>query len=100
MRTEVPAIRKAALELLLLEDVAVVRDLLTGILVVVDQAVTHAIGLVKPDRCRVVADVPEGIDLLVLIVRHNTDTAVKPRLRHLLLEVRPFQRSVERLVRH
>src|SRR5262249_15836532 len=75
MRTEVASIRKAALELLLLEDIAVVRDLLARVFVIVDQAVAHAIGLMKPDRCRVVADIPKGVDLLILIVRHKADAA-------------------------
>src|SRR5262249_41746941 len=49
MRTEVASIRKAALELLLLEDIAVVRDLLARVFVIVNQPMTYPVGLMKPN---------------------------------------------------
>ena len=87
VRAVMRAVGEAALELLLLQDLAVVRDLLAGVFVLVNQAVAHTVGLVKPDRRGVVTDVPKGVDLLVLIVRHKADAAIEPRLAHLLFYV-------------
>ena len=61
VRAVMRAVGEAALELLLLQDLAIMRDLLAGVFVVVDQTMSHAVRLMKPDRRRVVADVPKSV---------------------------------------
>jgi len=75
------------------------RQALPGVVIEVDQAVAHAIGLVEPDAVLVVhANVPERVHRPARIVRQwQPDALLVARLGQLALEIGTLERGVEAL---